>query len=112
MQHDRRRIASELLLAKQTGGPPVKRWSPAQRTAVTSRGEADYYAVARRAAEALGLVAATRDLGGELKLQAEVDSSAAKAVVGCVGLGRARHTEALSLWPHEEHSNGASKHVR
>ena len=46
-------------------GGLVKTWSSMQATVAQSSGEAEYYAVVRAAAEALGLQAIMRDLRGK-----------------------------------------------
>ena len=83
------------------GGMAVKTWSSTQGSVATSSGEAEYYALVRGAAEALGLAAAMADLGWTLKVRLHVDSSAAKPVASRVGLGRTRHIEVRYLWLQE-----------
>ena len=83
------------------GGMAVKTWSSTQGSVATSSGEAEYYALVRGSAEALGLAAAMADLGWVLKVQVHVDSSAAKAVASRVGLGKTRHIEVRYLWLQE-----------
>ena len=56
-----------------------------------SSGEAEYYAMVRAAAEALGLQAIMRDLGWEAGILLWVDSSAAKSMASRIGLGKVRH---------------------
>ena len=82
-------------------GMVVKSWSSTQGSVATSSGEAEYYSLARGSAEALGLAAALKDLGWELFPRVMVDSSAAKAVAGRLGLGRTRHIEVRFLWLQE-----------
>ena len=84
-------------LAVLAGGP-VKSWSNRQASPALSSGEAEYYAVVKAAAEALGLQALAADLGWQVKVQTRVDGSAAQAMASRLGLGRVRHMEVRYLW--------------
>ena len=64
----------------------------------TSCGEAEYYAVVKACAEALGIQAVAKELGWDAKIQIYVDSSAARAIATRNGLGRLRHMEVRYLW--------------
>lgn len=77
-------------------GRAVKTWSSTQSMVATSSGDAEYYALARGAAEAFGVVA-IRDFGWELMIHLWVGSSKAKAVAGHMGKGRTRRL----LWLQE-----------
>jgi len=79
-------------------GGMLKSWSSTQATVALSSGEAEYYAVVKAAAEALGMIALLKDLGliGQARLW--VDSAAAKSIVSRVGLGKLRHLEVKYLW--------------
>ena len=82
-------------------GGVVKSWSAIQTTVAQSSGEAEYYAMVRAAAEALGLQAIMRDLGWHAPVRLWVDSSAAKSMSARIGLGRVRHMEVKFLWLQE-----------
>ena len=82
-------------------GGVVKTWSSTQATIATSSGEAEYYALAKAAAEGLGIQSLARDLGWDLKLILHIDSSAAKSVASRTGLGKLRHLEVRYLWIQE-----------
>ena len=71
-----------------------------------SSGEAEYYALVKAAAEALGIQALAKDLGLEMKIRLWVDSTAAKAIVARIGLGKVRHMEAKYLWAQQAHRDG------
>ena len=64
-----------------------------QATIAQSSGEAEYYAMVRAAAEALGLQSIMRDLGWQAGVRLWVDSSAAKSMSARIGLGKVRHME-------------------
>ena len=83
------------------GDAVVKTWSSTQTTIAQSSGEAEYYALARAAAEGLGMQSVMRDLGWEMRVRLWVDSSAAKSIASRVGLGRIRHLEVKFLWLQE-----------
>ena len=65
-----------------------------------SSGEAEYYALLRGAVEALGLAAATEELGFAFRWAPRLgsDSNAARGVASRHGLGRLKHMELKYLW--------------
>ena len=79
-------------------GGLVKSWSSMQTTVAQSSGEAEYYAMVRAAAEALGLQSIMKDRGWEAGVRLWVDSSAAKSMSARIGLGKVRHMEVKFLW--------------
>jgi hypothetical protein len=84
--------------AMVASGGLVKTWSGTQTIIAQSSGEAEYYALVRAAAEALGLQSIMTDLGWRSTIRLWVDSSAAKAIASRTGLGRVRHMEVKFLW--------------
>ena len=82
-------------------GGVVKTWSTMQATVAQSSGEAEYYAMVRAAAEALGIQSVMRDMGWETVIRLWVDSSAAKSMASRIGFGRVRHMEVKFLWLQE-----------
>jgi hypothetical protein len=82
-------------------GGAIKSWSSTQGTIALSSGEAEYYALVKAVAEGLGIQALALDLGYTMKLRVWVDSTAAKAVVSRLGLGKVRHLEVKYLWAQE-----------
>ena len=87
-------------------GGLLKSWSSTQGTVAMSSGEAEYYAMVKAAAEGLGIQALAKDLGLQLKLRLWVDSTAAKAIVSRIGLGKVRHMEVKYLWAQQAHKDG------
>ena len=69
----------------------MKTWSSTQSVPALSSGEAEYYALVKAAAEALGIQALAKDLGLEMNIRFWADSTAAKAIVVRIGLGKVRH---------------------
>ena len=88
------------------GGGTIKSWASTQSTRALSSGEAEYYALIKAAAEGLGMQSIARDLGFDLVIRIWVDSSAAKAIVSRIGLGKVRHMEVKYLWAQEAHKAG------
>ena len=86
-------------------GGVVKTWSSMQTTVAQSSGEAEYYAMVRAAAEALGLQSIMKDMGWSAGIQLWVDSSAAKSMTARIGLGKIRHMEVKFLWLQEAVKN-------
>ena len=83
----------------------IKSWSSNQQIVALSSGEAELYVLTQGAAQTLGIVSMTRDLGEALKAVVKSDSSAALAISQRVGLGKVRHLEVQYLWIQERHSN-------
>ena len=79
-------------------GCPVKSWSNRQATPAMSSGEAEYYAVVKAAAEALGVQALALDMGFETEVAIYLDANAAKAIASRSGVGKVRHMEVRYLW--------------
>ena len=86
-------------------GGVVKAWSSMQTTVAQSSGEAEYYAMVRASAEALGLQSIMKDMGWSADIQLWVDSSAAKSMTARIGLGKIRHMEVKFLWLQEAVKN-------
>ena len=82
-------------------GTVVKSWSSTQATIAQSSGEAEYYSVARAAAEGLGIQALMADMGFDAEVEVHVDSSSAKSISSRIGLGKLRHMEVKFLWIQE-----------
>ena len=76
----------------------IKSWSSTQATRALSVGEAEYYAVIKAAAEAIGLQSIAREFGWEFKVIIRSDSSTAKCISSRQGLGKLRHIQTQSLW--------------
>ena len=80
----------------------LKSWSITQSTIATSTVEAELYAMARCAQQALGLASLARDFGVELSARVHSDASAAIGVALRSGLGgRMRHVKVQYMWIQE-----------
>ena len=67
----------------------VKSWSSTQATVGTSKGEAEYNALVRGAAEALGLKAVLDELCRRMPIDIMIESAAAKSILLPAGTGKA-----------------------
>ena len=79
-------------------GCPIKAWSKTQTTIALSTGEAELCALAKAAAEGMGLKSLLRDLGLEADFTLHTDASAAIGIASRQGLGRIRHLATTDLW--------------
>ena len=80
------------------GKHTIKGWSKTQALVALSSGESALYATLRTAAETLGIIAMTRDLGINLEGRVWGDASAALGMIHRKGLGRTRHIDVGYLW--------------
>ena len=80
------------------GNGLIKSWSNRQSVVARSSGEAEYYSLGKSMSEAMGIRAVAADLGWDVKVTCNLDSSAAKAMASRIGLGKTRHIEVLYLW--------------
>ena len=84
----------------------VKTWSNKQGSRALSSGEAEYYALVKACAEAMGVQSVAKDLGWDAKIKIYVDSTASKAVASRIGIGKIRHLEVRYLWVQDEVTRG------
>jgi hypothetical protein len=82
-------------------GGVIKSWSKSQTVIARSSGEAEFYALNKGLAEALGLRSLAKDMGYDFTIRVHVDSSAAKAMASRTGLGKTRHINVEYLWSQE-----------
>ena len=73
-------------------------WASSQQIIATSSAESELYALCRCAAQTLGLISVTKDLGDHKQGSVSVDSSATLAIVHRKGLGKIRHLDVQYLW--------------
>ena len=66
-----------------------------------SSGEAEFYALVKGAAEAIGMRSLMADLGVSASILLRVDSTSAKAIASRRGVGRVKHMETRFLWIQE-----------
>merc|ERR1711873_117941 len=71
-----------------------------------SSGEAEYYGMVKGASSSLGVIAMLADLGINLTINLNTDSSAAKGIASRRGLGKVRHIELCELWLQDQVARG------
>ena len=76
----------------------IKSYVGSHSAPALSSGEAEFVAQVKSGSIALGIQSLAKDLGEEVSLELGADSSAAKGVLGRLGLGKIRHLETGSLW--------------
>ena len=76
----------------------LKAWSKTIPTIALSTGEAELAAMAKGAAEGLGMVSLLHDFGRGAKVELHSDATAAIGIAARQGLGRIRHVAVTDLW--------------
>ena len=82
----------------------LKTWSSTPATVALSSAEAEFYALTKGAAQALGLMTLLADLGVEV--QAAVHTHAAIGIVRRSGFGKLRHLNVRYLWLQDQVAAG------
>ena len=80
------------------GGAMLKAWSKTITTLALSSGESELSAMAKGAAEGLGVEAILKDFGIEVLVEIHSDATAAIGIASRQGLGRIRHIAVADLW--------------
>ena len=93
------------------GSHCIKTYSQTQETIVLSSGESEFYGFVKAAAMGLGMKGLMEDLGVEVDVQVNTDSSAAKSITARKGAGRVRHIEVRELWVQDQVAKGELKIV-
>ena len=76
----------------------MKSWSKTISTLALSSGESELAALAKGAAEGLGIESILGDFGITVKVELHSDATAAIGIAGRQGLGRIRHVAVADLW--------------
>ena len=71
----------------------VKTWSKTQATIAQSLAESELLATVRGAAEGIGLISLSADLGLQFKVRLHIDAAAALGIIERRGVGRVRHLD-------------------
>ena len=99
------------------GSHCIKTYSQTQETITLSSGESEFHGIVKATAMGLGMKGLMEDLGVEVEVQVNTDSSAAKSMASRKGVGRVRHIEARELWVQDRAAKGklsvveVTKHV-
>jgi hypothetical protein len=80
----------------------VKTWSKTQATIAQSSAESELLATVRGAAEGIGLISLSADLGLRFKVRLHIDAAAALGIIERRGVGRVRHLDVGTLWLQEQ----------
>ena len=88
------------------GGHCVKAWSSTQAKIALSSGEAEFGGIVKAASEGMGVQSMLRDLGYDLPLIINTDSSAAIGMGTRHGLGKVKHLDLKEMWIQERVMNG------
>ena len=80
------------------GSHCIKTYSQTQETIALSSGESEFYGIVKAAAMGFGMKGLLEDLGVEVEVQVNTDSSAAKRITARKGAGRVRHIGVRELW--------------
>ena len=84
----------------------IKAWSVNQTVIALSSGEAEFYALTRATALAMGARSLLEDLGVKLKIRVLTDATTGKAIASRRGLGKVRHIATHELWIQEKVMRG------
>ena len=105
--------AGDLVTRKSTSGGClmigdhcIKAWSINQSVIALSSGEAEFYALTRASAMAMGLRSLLEDLGVTLKIRVLTDATTGKSIASRRGLGKVRHIATHELWVQEKVMRG------
>ncbi len=84
----------------------VKTYSSTQDIVASSPGEAEFYGIVKGGSRGLGVIEILRDVGLEMSLQINIDTSAARSGWFWSGAGKVRHLGVRELWIQERASRG------
>lgn len=85
----------------------IRHWCVQQQTLALSSGEAEYAAIVKASAAALGVRSILEDLGWKsMHIDLNTDASAGKAIATRRGLGKVRHLALHHLWVQQRVQDG------
>ena len=88
------------------GGHCLKTYASTQPLIALSVGEAEYYGIVKGGCTGLGLQSLFKDLGVDVEVQINTDSSTGKSVASRRGAGKIRHLDTRELWIQERVARG------
>ncbi len=88
------------------GGHCVKTYSLTQDNIALSVGVAEFYGILKAGSYVIGVVNLFRDLGIEVSLQVNTDSSIGKSISSRKGVGKIRHLDTRELWTQKKVARG------
>ena len=84
----------------------MKTYASTQPLIALSVGEAEYYGIVKGGCTGLGMQSLFRDLGVDVKVQINTDSSTGKSIASRRGAGKIRHLDTRELWIQERVARG------
>ena len=84
----------------------VKSYRHTQETVALSSGESEFYGIVKAPTMGIGIESMFKDLGLEVEVQVNTDSSSARSISSRRGAGRVRHVEVRELWVQESVRRG------
>ena len=85
----------------------IKAWSTTQQTLALSSGEAEYMAIVKGSAVALGVRSPLEDFGvGTMPIRLLTDATTGKSIATRRGLGKTRHIALHLLWVQQRVQSG------
>jgi hypothetical protein len=88
------------------GSHCLKTYSQTQETIAVSSGESEFYDIVKAATMGVGIKSMCTDLGVEVEVQLNTDSSSARGISSRRGAGTVRHVEVRELWVQERVCRG------
>ena len=84
----------------------LETYSSTQPLIALSAGEAEYYGIVKAGCVGLGIQSLFRDLGIEVEVHINTDSSTGKSIASRKGVGKVRHLDTRELWIQERVARG------
>ena len=88
------------------GGHCLKTYASTQPLIALSVGEAEYYGIVKGGCTGLGIQSLFKDLGVDVEVQINTDSSTGKSVASRRGASKIRHLDTRDLWIQERVARG------
>ena len=88
------------------GGHCLRTYSSTQPLIALSVGEAEYYGIVKAGCTGLGMQSLFKDLGADVEVQINTDSSTGKSIASRKGAGKVRHLDTRELWIQERVAKG------
>ena len=88
------------------GGHCLKTYASTQPLIALSVGEAEYYGIVKAGSTGLGVQSLFKDLGVNVEVQINTDSSTGKSIATRRGAGKVRHLDSRELWIQERVARG------
>ena len=84
----------------------IKTYASTQPLIALSVGEAEFYAIVKAGSTGLGIQSVLKDMGVDVQVQINTDSSTGKSIASRRGAGKVRHLDSQDLWIQERVARG------